>query len=498
MKYAPIRLSTALLMSAALVAPLGGCAVGPNYARPSAPLSPTFKEQAGWSPAAPADALDRGDWWTLFGDPALSALEAKVQVSNQNVIAAEAAYREARATVSEQRAALFPLVTLNGSGTESGGGRGSSGQVITGAGGGTVVTGTGSGSSGSNRTTSYRASLGASWEPDVWGRIRRTIEAAKSTAQASAADLAAARLSAQGELATDYFGLREADAELALDKATVDAYQRSLTIAQNRYNAGVTVKSDVFQAQTQLANAQADMAGTDQTRANFEHAIAVLTGEAPGNFTLAVAPWVGTVPAIPPAVPSTLLQRRPDIAGAERRVQAANAQIGVQTAAYFPDLSLSGSYGFAASELGSLFSSANSLWSYGASVAETVFDAGARRARVNEAKAATDQAVAQYRQIVLQALQNVEDELAATRVLAQQSDLRKQASVAADAAETIVANQYKSGQVSYTDVVTAQTAAYTARKALAQVAAQRQTTAVALIQSLGGGWQAGTDPKVSR
>jgi NodT family efflux transporter outer membrane factor (OMF) lipoprotein len=204
------------------------------------------------------------------------------------------------------------------------------------------------------------------------------------------------------------------------------------------------------------------------------------------------------VPAVPPIVPSILLQRRPDIAGAERRVQAANAQIGVQTAAYFPSISLTGSYGFASSALGSLFNSSNSLWSYGASVAETIFDAGARHARVNEAKAAHDEAVARYRETVLEALQNVEDELTATQVLAQQSDLRRQASTAADAAETIVANQYRSGQVSYTDVVTAQTQAYTARRALAQVLAQRQTTAVALIQSLGGGWNAAGDPKASR
>ena len=492
MTYRPLRFASILMISAALA----GCAVGPNYARPSAPLSPTFKEAAGWSPAAPADTLDRGDWWSLFNDPTLSALEAKVQVSNQNIIAAEAAYRQARGLVSEQQAALFPSVTLNGSGTESGGGAGSKGQVISGAGGGTVVTGTGSG--GGTRTASYRASLGGSWEPDVWGRIRRTVEGAKSNAQASAADLAAARLSAQGELATDYFGLREADAEIALDQATVTAYQRSLTIAQNRYKAGVTVKSDVYQATSQLANAQADLAGASLQRANFEHAVAVLTGEAPGNFALPSAPWTASVPAIPPIVPSTLLQRRPDIAGAERRMQAANAQIGVQTAAYFPTLSLTGSTGFAASELGALFKSSNSLWSYGASIAETVFDAGARHARVNEAKAAHDQAVARYRETVLAALQNVENELAATQALAQQSELRRQASTAADAAETIVANQYRSGQVPYTDVVTAQTQANSARRALAQVAAQRQTTAVALIQSLGGGWKAGDALKASR
>ena len=496
----PARMKHTLFPSTAIAlvcAALAGCAVGPNYVRPSAPLSPTFKEAAGgWSQAAPADTLDRGDWWTLFGDPTLSGLEAKVQVNNQNIIAAEAAYREARDVVAEQKANLFPTIDLTGSGTKSGTGGGGKGggTVITGAGGTTIV----AGGSGSSTSTQYRASIGASWEPDIWGRIRRTIEAASSNAQASAADLAAAKLSAQAELATDYFGLRAADAEIALDQATVAAYQRSLTIAQNRYNAGVTVRSDVYQAQTQLANAQADLAGQMQTRANFEHAIAVLTGEAPGNFTLAAAPWIGTVPAMPAVVPSALLQRRPDIAGAERRVQAANAQIGVQTAAFFPTVSLTGSYGYAGSELGRLFSGSNSLWSYGASVAETLFDGGARIARVRQAKSAHDQTVAQYRETVLEALQDVENQLAATRVLTQQADLRRQASDAADAAEKIFLNQYSSGTVAYTDVVQAQTAAYSARTAVVQTAAQQQATAVALIQSLGGGWKAGTDPKVSR
>jgi NodT family efflux transporter outer membrane factor (OMF) lipoprotein len=488
MKYAPLRFATTALVTAALA----GCAVGPNYVRPSAPLSPTFKEAAGWSPAAPADTLDRGDWWTLFNDPTLNALEAKVQVSNQNVIAAEAAYRQARAFVSEQRASLFPTVNLTGSGTRSG----------SGTGGGTLIVNpdgsTSGGLSGGRTRSTYRASIGASWEPDVWGRIRRTIEAAKASAQASAADLAAARLSIQGELAVDYFGLRETDAEIAIDQATIAAYQRSLEIAQNRYNAGAAMKSDVFQAQTQLANAQADLATLTQNRAIFEHAIAVLTGQAPGNFDLPPAPWVDTVPAIPPEVPSTLLQRRPDIAAAERRVQAANAQIGVQTAAYFPTISLNGSYGFASSALGVLFNSSNSLWSYGASLAETVFDAGARHARVDEARASHDQTVARYREIVLEALQTVEDQLATTAVLARQAELRRVASEAADAASTLIFNQYKAGLVPYTDVVTAQTAAYNARRALAQVAAQRQTTAAVLIQSLGGGWTAATDPRVSR
>ncbi len=490
MMHAPSRLSLTLLAATALA----GCAVGPNYVRPSAPISPAFKEAAGWSVAAPADTLDRGDWWSLFSDPVLSDLEAKVQVSNQNIIAAEAAYRQARAVVAEDRGALFPTVTLNGSGTRSGNGGGGKGGVVTGADGTPIITGGG----GSSSSTQYRANVGASWDLDVWGRIRRTIEGAKSTAEASAADLAAARLSAQAELATDYFGLREADSEMAIDQATVEAYQRALTIAQNRYSAGVTVRSDVYQAQTQLANAQADLAGTRQTRANFEHAIAVLTGQAPGSFSLAAAPWIANVPAIPTTVPSTILQRRPDIAGAERRVQAANAQIGVQVAAFFPDISLSGSYGYASSALSGLINSSNSLWSYGASAAETLFNGGTRVARVKAARAANDQAVARYRETVLEAMQDVENQLSATSVLAQQADLRRQASAAADAAETIVFNQYKSGQVAYTDVVTAQTSAYQARRAVVQIGVQRQTTSVALIQALGGGWKAGSDPKVSR
>jgi NodT family efflux transporter outer membrane factor (OMF) lipoprotein len=480
MKHPLFRSAATGVLTAAALA---GCAVGPNYVRPSAPISPTFKEAAGWTPAAPADNLDRGDWWTLFGDPALSALEAKVQVNNQNIVAAEAAYREARAVVSEQRASLFPTVDLTGSGTRSGSSS-SGGTIIVNPDGSTT------GGAGGGARSTYRASLGVTWEPDVWGRIRRTIEGAKALAEASDADLAAARLSAQGELATDYFGLRAADAEIAIDQATVAAYQRALTITQNRYNASIAPKSDVLQAQTQLLNAQSDLAGVMQQRATFEHAIAVLVGEAPGNFTLPAAPWTATVPDTPPGVPSTLLQRRPDIAGAERRVKNANAQIGVQTAAYFPSLTLTGSYGFASSELGNLFSSSNSLWSYGASIAETIFDAGARRARVNEAKAAHDQTVAQYRQTVLTALQDVEDQLVAARILAQQADLRRQSADAANQAAQILENQYKAGQVAYTDVVAAQTAAYQARLAVAQVAAQRQTTAVALIQSLGGGWKA--------
>jgi NodT family efflux transporter outer membrane factor (OMF) lipoprotein len=472
----PSRLSFFVLAVA-----LAGCTIGPDYHRPSAIISSQFKEAAGFAPAAPADTLDRGDWWTVFDDPVLSSLAAKVQVSNQNIIAAEAAYRQARELVREQRASLFPTVNLNTSATRSGTGGGGNSTVV----GGEIVGGGG----GGGARNSYRISLSGSWAPDVWGRIRRGIEAARADAQASHADLAAATLSAQGELVADYFGLRQADVELALDRRTVEGYRRSLTITQNRYNAGVAPKSDVLQAQTQLDNALADQAGTEQQRANYEHAIAVLTGVAPGDFTLApVADWTPKPVGVPPLAPSQLLERRPDIAAAERAMQAANAQIGIERSAYFPNLNLTGSYGFAAGELGSIFNASNSVWSIGLSAAETLFDAGARRARVKGARAAYDQAVARYRQTVLDALQDVENQLIAGRVLATQYDLRRSASAAADQTEQMVFNRYEAGQVSFVEVVTAQTSAYQARRALAQAAAQRETASAALIQSLGGGW----------
>jgi NodT family efflux transporter outer membrane factor (OMF) lipoprotein len=471
------------LISTAAAAALCGCAVGPDYVRPSTPVAPAYKEQ-GWNPAQPADLSPRGDWWGLFSDPALNGLEARIAVSNQNVAAAEAAYRQAEALVREQRAALLPSIDLTGGATRSGGGSGSGGTVVN-AGGGTVVT------SGGGSKSTYRASVGASWEADVWGRIRRSVESARGSAQASEADLAAATLSAQATLAADYFDLRQTDLQIALLQQVTAGYQRAQQITQNRFNAGIAPHSDLLQAQSQLASAQADLADLSSSRAAFEHAIAVLVGETPESFSLAADPnWTATAPEIPAGLPSTLLQRRPDIAAAERRAAAASAQIGVETAAWFPSLTLTGSYGFSAAELGKLFAASASVWSYGASVAQTLFDAGATRARVSGARAAYDQSVAQYRQTVLAAFQDVEDQLAAQRALAAQQALRRQAAEASEQAATMVFNQYKEGQVAYTDVVTAQAAALTARRTLVQTTAARQTTAVALIQALGGGWTA--------
>jgi NodT family efflux transporter outer membrane factor (OMF) lipoprotein len=454
----------------ALVAVLiAGCAAGPPYQVPSTPTPPAFKEApaagAAWLPAAPADALDRGDWWTLFGDPDLSGLAAQVTVSNQNVAAAVAAYAQAQALVREQRAALFPALGLDVSARRSGG-RGSA----------------------SSSGTALQASLGASWEPDLWGRLRNTVDAATAGAAASEADLAAARLSAQGELAINYFSLREADAEIELLRSAVEAYERSLQITQNRYTVGVIAKTDVLQAETQLASTRADLAALQGQRARLEHAIAVLIGKAPADFALAPAPWRHSVPAVPLGVPSLLLQRRPDIAAAERDVAAANAQIGIQRSAYFPNLSLSGSLGAAGSRVADLFSASGTLWALGVSVAQTVFDAGATRARVAGAEASRDAAIARYRQTVLSAFQAVEDQLATTRVLVEQEALRREASAAADATEAQILNRYRAGQLNYTEVVTAQVSALNARRALLQLALSRQTSAVALIQALGGGW----------
>lgn len=476
------------LIAGAAAAALAGCAVGPDYVRPTTPAAAAYKEQApqqGWAPARPGQLAPAKDWWTVFEDPTLSALAARVAVSNQNVAAAEAAFRQARAMVREQRAALFPTVGLDFGATRSGSGRGT---VVTSPGGGGtgVVTGGAGGAS-----TSYRGNLNASWEADVWGGIRRSIEGARGAAQASEAELAAATLSAQAELATNYFDLRAADAQIALLTRVTEGYQRSLTITRNRYNAGVVPHSDLLQAQTQLATTQADLKDLVRSRAVLEHAIAVLVGDQPATFSLAADPtWRAAVPQIPAGVPSTLLQRRPDIAAAERRAASASAQIGVETAAWFPSITLTGSYGFATNELADLFGASANVWSFGAAAAQTLFNAGATGARVAGARAAYDQAVAQYRQTVLAAFQDVEDQLSGQRSLAEQHELRRQAAVDGERAATMVLNQYNAGQVAYTDVVTAQATALNAQRSAVQVAAARQTTAVALIAALGGGWVA--------
>jgi NodT family efflux transporter outer membrane factor (OMF) lipoprotein len=482
----PVRRGIALT---AIGLVLAGCAVGPNYARPAAPTAAAFKEAEGWAQAQPADAAVRGQWWTLFNDPVLNDLEAKVEVSNQNLIAAEAAYRQARAILDEQRATIFPAVNLTASAARSK----SASSGLNGATNGTTTgTTAGAGAGSSGRTVNqYTAKLGATWDVDVWGRIRRSIEAARDTAQASNADLANAKLSAQVLLAVDYIQLRMADEQKRLIDLTVKGYAENLRIAQNRYNVGVGARSDVLSAQTQLKSAQASAVDLLRTRAQFEHAIAVLTGQAPANLTLTQATWTLTVPPVPVGMPSTLLERRPDIASAERRMAAANAQIGVNIAGYFPDISLSGSDGFSSTTLSRFFAAANNSWSLGANLAQTVFDAGATSARVRAARAGYDQQVANYRQTVLTAFQQVEDNIAALRVLEAEYELDLAASQNADEAEKIVGNQYQAGQVDFTTLVVAQNTALTARRTLIQTAGNRMVALTDLISALGGGWQRG-------
>jgi NodT family efflux transporter outer membrane factor (OMF) lipoprotein len=468
-----VRLPAALF-TVAVAATLAGCAL-PAARPPGGPeitLPANFKEAvpaAGWAPAQPADAAPRGAWWQRFGDPALDALAAQVEVTNQNVAAADARYAAAQALVAGQRAQLLPGLNLNGGASRSGGGDTAS-------------------------RSSFQLGLGASWEPDLWGRLRAGVTQAQATAQASAADLAGARLSAQALLATNYFQLREADAELALLRTTVAGFERSLQITQNRYAAGQIARTDVLQAETQLANARADLSQLDAQRRTFEHAIAVLIGRAPADFTLAPAPWVQNVPDVPLALPSELLQRRPDIASAERAVAAANARIGIARAAYFPSLSLSASTGGNAPRLADLFNASHLVWSLGLSVAQTLFDGGALEAQLRNAEANRDVTVATYRQAVLSAFQSVEDLLGNRRALAEQLALRRQASAAADLSEQQVLNRYRAGQVGFADVVAAQATALSARRSLVQLQANLQTNAVQLIQVLGGGWDAGQLP----
>jgi NodT family efflux transporter outer membrane factor (OMF) lipoprotein len=460
---------------------LGGCALAPAYRTPEVETPAAFKEGQGtWVVAVPADTLEKGPWWELFGDPDLSALAGQVEVNNQNVAVAVARYEQARALVAQQRASLFPSVNLSAGASRSGSRRATTETTTSGA----VV------STGGGARNNFSLGIGGSWEPDVWGRLRAGVNQASFSQQASAADLQAAKLSAQSELATDYFNLRQLDVAGDIQAQTIAGYERSLRIAQNRYNAGIVAKTDVLQAQTTLANARAEQLSLQQQRAQLEHAIAVLVGHAPANFSLAQRRvWSATVPEIPFDVPSMLLQRRPDIAAAERRVAAANEQIGIARSGYFPSLNLSANAGLGAASIGDLFSASALTWSVGASLAQTIFNGGLTAAQVESARAGVAAAAATYRQTVLSAFQEVEDRLVAARILQQQLALREEAARAATLAEQQVLNRYEAGQVNYTEVVSAQVTAASARRAVAQAQSDREVAAVGLITALGGGWK---------
>ena len=460
---------TLVLGALALVA---GCTVGPDYKRPEAPAPASYKED-GWKTAEPKDAERRGDWWSVYGDPVLDGLEQQIDISNQTLKAAEAAYSQARAVVAEGEAGFFPTLSVTGSGTRSGQGTGSLPS---------------SASAGS--ASSLGLSAGASWDIDLWGKIRRTVESDVASAQASAADLANARLSAQGELATLYFELRTSDQQQRLLDAAVEAFTKSLDITRNQYSAGVAAQSDVLIAETQVEQTRAQAIAVGVQRAQFEHAIAALIGKAPAELAIASAAMATAVPVPPAELPSALLERRPDIAAAERLMAAANAQIGIAIAAYYPDLTLSASYGFASSSAAKLLRASNSLWSVGSQLIQPVFTGGLTAAQVAAAKASYAQSVANYRQTVITGFQQVEDELAALRILAQQQVVEDNTVRLAREAEQLTLNQYQQGTVAYTAVVTAQTTRLTNEETALSILQSRLLASVALIQALGGGWSA--------
>jgi NodT family efflux transporter outer membrane factor (OMF) lipoprotein len=465
---------------AGVLALLSACTVGPNYVRPTIGVPIAYKEVDGWKMAQPKDDLVRGAWWELFGDPELSALEAQVDISNQNVVAAEAQFRQARALVQEARASYFPTVSIGVGVTRSRAAASTAGPAAS-----------------RGPVTDYSLPIDVSWELDVWGRIRRTVEASQAGAQASAADLEIARLSVQAELAQDYFQLRALDAQKELLDRTTAAYQRSLELTQNRYASGVASRADVLQAQTQLRTTQAQAIDVGVQRARFEHAIALLTGKPSSIFSLPASPPAIAPPGIPVGVPSELLERRPDIAAAERRAAAANAQIGVARAAFFPTVTLSASGGFEGSNLAKWLTWPSRFWSVRPTISQTLFDGGRRRAQSVEAAAAYDASVAAYRQAVLAAFQAVEDNLAALRILEQEAQVQEEAVQAAQQSVALTTNQYQAGIVSYLDVVTAQTIALTNARTAADLLGRRLTASVLLIKALGGGWHASELPSAA-
>lgn len=454
-----------------------GCTVGPDYERPPAPESAHYKELKGWKVATPMDGVIRGAWWVVFKDPILNSLVQQVEITNQNVIAAEAAYRTAQAVIKEAQSGLFPTVTTsyNGLGSHLGSAVSGSGVPTT------IVTST--------------LAANASWDLDVWGRIRRSIESNTAAAQVSAADLASATLSAQSALATNYFNLRAADSLQALLYRTAAQYRRTLEITQHQYDAGTVSKADVATAQTQVFDTEAQAINVGVARAQSEHAIAALIGRPPADLTIAVGGLGTYLPQIPASVPSRLLERRPDIAAQERLMQQENALIGVAVAAYYPDISLNGQYGVMGT--GVLAASlAHEIWSLGATAVQVAFDGGFRGAQVEAARATYDQSVANYRQTVLTAFQQVEDSLAAIKIYAKEAKVQAQAVKSAQEEVDILLNQYKAGTVAFTAVVVAEAMLLSNQQTDLTIRQNRFLSTVNLIGSLGGGWDASELPSL--
>jgi NodT family efflux transporter outer membrane factor (OMF) lipoprotein len=451
-----------------------GCAIGPDYRRPAVPQPTAFKEA--WQPATPSDELPRGPWWHVYRDPVLDDLEAAAQRANQTILAADAQYRSALAAAGGARAALFPTLSVSAGTTRNSSGAGGPQSATTGP----------TSSAGTGTYTVDRLTGQLNWEIDLWGRLRRQLESSRTAAEASAGDLANAQLSVAATLAQDFVQIRALDMQLSLLARTITAYRRSLEITRNRYAAGVAPRTDVTQAESQLAGAEAQQADLDVQRAPLEHAIATLTGRTPEEFALEPAATLPTLPPVPPALPATLLERRPDVAAAERRVASANAAIGVAVGAYFPALTLTGTGGYQGSAWRNLVSVPNRVWSLGPTLAETLFDAGARRAQYLEARANYDQAVANYRQTVLTALQNAEDSLEALRDLAREEEAENRAALAARETLRATENQYRAGTVSYLNVVIAESTSLSADSTLINVQSRRLLAHIGLLKAMGG------------
>jgi len=449
------------------------CTVGPNYVKPTTEVPASYKEIDGWKKAEPKDETLKGAWWEIFDDPQLNLLEERVIISNQNIAVAEAQFSQARALVQSARSGYFPTVAAGASFVRV--------RRSANVGGGTFA--------GADTTSDFLLPVNASWEPDIWGKVRRTVESARAGAEASAADLEAVRLSARAELAQDYFQLRALDAERKLLDETVIAFQKSLELTRNRYASGVASRADVLQAETQLKSTQAQALDIGVQRSQLEHAIALLVGKPASDFSLPAAPLDAVPPYIPIGLPSELLERRPDIAAAERRVASANALIGVAESAFYPSITLSASGGFEASSLSKWLSWPSRFWSVGTAIAETVFEGGLRRSLTDQARAAYDADVASYRQTVLTGFQEVEDNLAALRILEEEAGMQDEAVKAARQTVTVVTNQYKAGTVSYLDVIVSQTTALNNERTAVGIQGRRMIASISLIKALGGGWE---------
>jgi len=468
----------ALLLAAAL----SGCTVGPDYVRPATEVPVAYKEGFTWQPAQPRDHLSRGKWWAAFADPQLDQLIEQVNVSNQTLVAAEAQFRQAVALADTARAPWYPTLNASVSAVRASP---------------SATTGPVAGTSTSTRTI-YALPLNASWEADLWGRVRRAVEAGEAAAQASAADLENARLSIQAQLALNYFLLRAIDAQKQLLAETVAAYAKSLEFTTNRYRAGVVARIDVAQAETQLKSTQAQLLDLGVQRAQLEHAIATLLGRPASAFSLPAAPLSATPPPVPVGLPADLLERRPDIAAAERRVVAANAQVGVAKSAWFPTATLNATYGYQTATAAKWLTAPSNFWSIGPVLAGAIFDGGRRKAVGEQAMAAYEASVANYRLVVLTGFQEVEDNLAALRILEEEAKVQAEAVKAAQQSLEFSLNQYKAGIATYLQVVIAQAIALSNQRTATELLARRVTASVLLVKALGGGWDAAALPAGDR